>query len=107
MGGQSSVVLTDFNTAAAHIAWVRITPLSNPRDLWTDETVPNLAWATPQAYPEMDARRGDLNFDGRVNGADLGLLLAGWNANNSAADLDGSGIVDGADLGLLLLEWTG
>ena len=97
----------DFNTAAAHIAWVRITPLSNPRDLWTDETVPNLAWATPQAYPEMDARRGDLNFDGRVNGADLGLLLAGWNANNSAADLDGSGIVDGADLGLLLLEWTG
>jgi len=51
----------------------------------------------------------DLNGDGKVDGADLGLLLLAWDpagANPpSPADLDMSGAVDGADLGLLLLAW--
>jgi hypothetical protein len=38
-----------------------------------------------------------------VDGADLGLLLAGW--GSSSPDLDGNGTVDGADLGLLLAAW--
>lgn len=46
----------------------------------------------------------DLNGDGIVNGADLGMLLAGWGAAG-AADLNASGSVDGADLGLLLAAW--
>lgn len=46
----------------------------------------------------------DLNCDGVVDGADLGLLLGGWGASGEA-DLDGSGAVDGADLGLLLGAW--
>ncbi|MCA9285673.1 MAG: hypothetical protein KDA22_10680 [Phycisphaerales bacterium] len=50
---------------------------------------------------------GDLNGDGAVDGADLGLLLAAWGSKGGDADLDGNGMVDGADLGLLLAAWTG
>jgi hypothetical protein len=52
---------------------------------------------------------GDLNGDGLVNGADLGLMLVAWGACNRdcQADLDQNGFVDGADLGLLLVDWTG
>jgi len=53
---------------------------------------------------------GDLNGDGVVDGADLGLLLTAWGACPSIggclADLNGDCIVDGADLGLLLGAWT-
>lgn len=51
---------------------------------------------------------GDLNDDGVVNGADLGLMLGAWGAPVAfpAADLHQDGIVDGADLGLLLAAWT-
>ena len=45
----------------------------------------------------------DLNGDGIVNGADLGLLLGSW--GTSGQDINGDGIVDGADLGLLLGAW--
>ena len=47
----------------------------------------------------------DLNCDGVVNGADLGILLAAW-GTSGPGDLNGDGIVDGADLGLLLTAWT-
>ncbi len=47
---------------------------------------------------------GDLNNDGVVNGADLGLLLGNWN-NSGVGDLNNDGIVNGADLGLLLGNW--
>ncbi|HMN96773.1 MAG TPA: GC-type dockerin domain-anchored protein [Phycisphaerales bacterium] len=50
---------------------------------------------------------GDLNGDGTVDGADLGLLLGAWGSDDPKADLDGDGIVDGADLGILLGAWTG
>ncbi|MCA9284434.1 MAG: right-handed parallel beta-helix repeat-containing protein, partial [Phycisphaerales bacterium] len=46
----------------------------------------------------------DLDGDGLVDGADLGLLLANWGGAGSG-DLDGSGTIDGADLGLLLAAW--
>ena len=49
---------------------------------------------------------GDLNGDGLVNGADLGILLAAWDTDSDLADLSGNGIVNGADLGLLLADWT-
>ncbi len=64
----------------------------------------------------------DINSDGTVDGADLGLLLGGaqpkddvpvtaltaddilksWGSNDAAADLNADGVVDGADLGLAL-----
>lgn len=46
----------------------------------------------------------DLNGDGHVDGADLGLLLGNWNAAG-VGDINGDGHVDGADLGLLLGSW--
>lgn len=49
---------------------------------------------------------GDLNGDGSINGADLGILLTQWGAVHSSADLNGDGVVDGADLGRLLTRWT-
>jgi hypothetical protein len=45
----------------------------------------------------------DLNGDGAVTGADLGLLLGGWATPD--ADINGDGITNGADLGLLLGAW--
>ena len=45
----------------------------------------------------------DLNGDGVINGADLGLLLGAW--GTSGQDINGDGIVNGADLGLLLGAW--
>jgi T5SS/PEP-CTERM-associated repeat protein len=49
---------------------------------------------------------GDLNGDGDVDGADLGLFLAVWGTDNAVADLNGDQIVDGVDLGRLLAAWT-
>lgn len=55
---------------------------------------------------EDDPCVGDLNNDGKVDGGDLGMLLAMWGqcnpGANCAADLNGDGKVDGADLGLML-----
>ncbi len=48
---------------------------------------------------------GDLNGDGQVNGADVGLMLAAWGSSDPAADLTADGLVNGADLGLLLGGW--
>lgn len=48
---------------------------------------------------------GDLDFDGDVDGADIGSFLASWNGTGGLPDLDGSGLVDGADFGILLSSW--
>ena len=45
----------------------------------------------------------DLNHNGIVDGADLGLLLAAW--GGPGGDINGDGVTDGADLGLLLADW--
>jgi len=51
----------------------------------------------------------DLNGDGVVDGADLGILLAAWGdcpaEGDCPADLNGDGVVDGEDLGALLSAW--
>ena len=44
----------------------------------------------------------DLNGDGKIDGADLGMLLLKWGTSDPIADLDGSGMVGGSDLGILL-----
>ena len=46
----------------------------------------------------------DLNGDGEVSGADVGLLIANW-GGSGAGDLNGDGTVDGADFGLLIAAW--
>ena len=71
--------------------------------------------ADAAAVPEVDAvvavrpapHPADLNEDGAVAGADLGLLLGAWGAcRGCPEDLDGNGEVNGADLGLLLGAWS-
>jgi predicted extracellular nuclease len=47
----------------------------------------------------------DLNNDGVVDGADLGILLGAW-GSSGPGDFDGNGVVDGADLGTLLGSWS-
>ena len=49
----------------------------------------------------------DLNGDGVVGGADLGLLLSAWGTTGQGivGDLNGDGTVDGADLGALISAW--
>ncbi|MFO0828324.1 MAG: hypothetical protein U0572_09250 [Phycisphaerales bacterium] len=52
----------------------------------------------------------DLNGDGKVNGIDLGMLLAAWGpcpGIGCPADLTGDFTVDAADLSILLGAWTG
>jgi hypothetical protein len=52
---------------------------------------------------------GDLNHDGEVDSADLGLLLLYYGPCEDGcggADLDGSGDVDSGDLGILLLYYS-
>jgi hypothetical protein len=71
--------------------------------------------ADAPAVPEIDAvvavrpvaPAADLDGDGTVGGADLGLLLGSWGAcTGCTADLDEDGAVTGVDLGLLLGAWS-
>ncbi|MFM9169729.1 MAG: hypothetical protein ACKOTD_06295, partial [Phycisphaerales bacterium] len=59
----------------------------------------NDAFATPCR------EAADVDCSGRVDGADLGQLLAQWGPGHGTGDLDGSGTVDGVDLGRLLGAW--
>jgi len=59
--------------------------------------------------PKKPGIPGDLDGDGVVNGADLGILLNAWgdcpSKGDCPADINGDGVVDGADLGVLLNNW--
>ena len=50
---------------------------------------------------------GDLNGDGCVDHADLGILLSDWmcDSGDCPGDCDNDGDTDQADLGLLLARW--
>ncbi|HEB60262.1 MAG TPA: hypothetical protein ENJ06_00395 [Phycisphaeraceae bacterium] len=53
-----------------------------------------------------DSILGDLDGDGDVDQADLGILLAAY-GQNADGDIDGDGDTDQADLGILLANYTG
>lgn len=64
----------------------------------------------PGCADRVDPCLGDIDADGDIDGADLGLLLAQWDDSGSAQydmreDVDGNGIVNGGDLGILLAAW--
>jgi hypothetical protein len=48
----------------------------------------------------------DLNGDGIVDGADVGLFLSLWGDLGGPGDFNDDGIVDGADFGSLLAAWS-
>ena len=66
--------------------------------------------ASAPAQADCCACLGDIDKNGFVDGADLGLLLGAWDGpgnpvNEFCEDVNFDGIVDGADLGLLLGAW--
>lgn len=91
--------------AGIDLAWVDLTAIRFVRIVNDGVT------STPEIDAVADvaavAATPDMNGDGRVDGADMGQLLARWGTNDPAADFDGDGTVAGSDLGALLAGWTG
>ncbi len=56
--------------------------------------------------PQAQGSSPDIDGNGVVNGADLGVLLGDWASSEARSDLDGDGTVGGADLGVLLGAWS-
>ena len=68
----------------------------------TVHTPAAIAYIAPAINP------ADLNQDGKVDGADFGLLLTFFGPSSTGAgDLNSDWTVDGSDVGLLLAAWTG
>ncbi len=97
----------------ASSAWLRSLPMGDGQVVsWFGETAPFSREPVLQLV-QFDGTIGlpqpsaDLNGDGVVDGADLGILLSAWGrCVGCTADLNGDGVVDGADLGVLLSAWT-
>jgi hypothetical protein len=53
----------------------------------------------------VPVRAEDLDGDGVVGSADLGILLSAWGAPGGLGDINADGAVDSADLGQLLAAW--
>ena len=53
-----------------------------------------------------EAANGDLDRNGIIDGADLGIMLSAFGSGEPSADLDRNGTVDGGDLGALLAAWS-
>jgi hypothetical protein len=96
-GGGSGIDLA--GTGLRECRFVRV---SLPPDAPEAIQIDGFADVSPEGPERTDA---DLNDDGTVDGADLGLLLSAWDAAGPG-DLNGDGVVDGADLGLLLAAWS-
>ncbi len=117
--------------AVGFYTWATVPALVADVQAWLDTPAVNYGWvmvgneATLETAKRFDAREssdithhptitvvytlasaapGDLNGDGKINGVDMGILLAAW-GGTGPADLNRDGIVDGADLGLLLSNW--
>lgn len=72
---------------------------------------PRISASVATDFGPLAPSPGDLNGDGCVNAADLGLVLAGFGGVPRSpglhlADLDGDFVVGAADLGLLLALWS-
>lgn len=69
----------------------------------TDEIRLGTTWASV-LQGDAPPCPADLDVNGIVDGADLGILLGNWGGTGTG-DLDASGSVDGADLGALIGQW--
>lgn len=82
---------------------VRFVATDNPNDSTTDAAIDSFS-VQRTICEQAPACPGDLDANGVVDGADLGVLLGQWGGTGSG-DLDGNGAVDGADLGVMLGGW--
>ena len=77
-----------------------------PRDTWVRETVPNIEWAMPDAYPvgpETPSCPSDLDGNGSVGSDDILLLLASW--DSPEGDVNGDGNTDVSDVLQMIGDW--
>ncbi len=63
-----------------------------------------------ETHAVLLVQAGDINLDGTVDGADLGLLNARWGLSGTSGHLflenvNATGVVDGSDQGILLANW--
>ncbi len=102
----------DFPVGPIPLPLPTIPPSDTPANLVFTGLVTSVDFATDLSLDVFGAEVdspvfGDINFDGIVNAADLGLLIASWGpCKGCPADLNGDGIVDAADLGLMIAAWT-
>ncbi len=75
--------------------------LDNGGSFTTDEIRVGSSWES--VLPVDHSCHADLNHDGTVNGADIGLMLGGW--GGPSGDINGDGTTTGADIGALLGAW--
>lgn len=67
--------------------------------------IESIELAVDPAIEHEPLASADLNMDGIIGGADLGILMGAWGTACVTADLDASGVVDGVDMGILLAQW--
>jgi hypothetical protein len=99
-----SINLLDFVPASSTIQVKFVAQNNGPSTDVVEAAIDSVAFTKVTCYPALF---GDLDEDGVVDGADLGLMLLNWGpCPGCPADLNGDGTVDSADLGLLLLSFT-
>jgi hypothetical protein len=69
-----------------------------------DEPDGELPDTSAQEIIEEPELPGDLDGDGTVGSADLGMLLSFW-GQPGKGDLNGDGTTNAADLGMILANW--
>jgi len=86
-------------------SWVAIDDLDG--DGWADLAVANSDSDNVSVLLNQSPTPGDLNDDGCVDQADLGILLADWGCSGGdcPGDCDGDGNTNQVDLGILLGHW--
>lgn len=95
--GQAEAI-SNYEFSIAGTYYLRVSPVTTTNDLQL--------YSASLTITPVPAIPADLNGDGVVNAADLGVMLAAWGSSLASADINDDGIVDGNDLGLLLSSWT-
>jgi len=93
--------VADFYARCAAEGFIPYAAISN-RALDVIVTFAGPGWSQQQPAPGCGAPPADINGDGIVDTADLGILLGAFGTNDPAPDLNGDGVVDTADLGELI-----
>ena len=111
-GATSAVATLYFQTSSReYMEFLRDTNVTDDfgqtaYDLWVDNGKSAPVAMDTMSIDIVDSVFGDMNGDGLVNGADLGLILSAWGlCSGCTEDLNGDGTVNGADLGLFLSAW--
>jgi len=99
----SGLFSAPLNSTSTSFSWV--VPASTAGTTIPFFCSPHCSVMTGTIVVRPPAVPGDLDGNGAVNGADLGILLGAW-GQPGPTDLSGDGTTNGADLGILLGNWT-